>query len=77
VIFRALFLWAIFRGILDALLRRPDVKRRILEVMLKRMVRSARAHVNPAMNQLSELSRNFYLLSKKYEKETEKFGREA
>jgi hypothetical protein len=69
MIFRGLFLYALLRGLVDALVRRPDVHRRILTVLIERQVRLARAAFRPISRHIKTIGEEFLELAKKRRKE--------
>jgi hypothetical protein len=64
VIFRVLFLYALLRGLLDALTRRPDLHRRLLSVMIRRQARLAVVALRPATDAMRELGENLAKLAR-------------
>jgi hypothetical protein len=64
MIFRVLFLYAVVRGLLDALTRRPDLHRRLLSVMIRRQARRAVVALRPATDATRELAENFAKLAR-------------
>ncbi len=57
MIFRTALAYALLRGLLDALMRRPCVKERYMVVILARVFRAARRPVQEVVESMRELSR--------------------
>ncbi len=57
---KAVFAYAVLRGLLDALTKRPDLHKRLLMVRLTKVMRAAAVAFGPFNDSLSELARDFH-----------------